>query len=298
MTINVGVLAPVQGSWHFQDLKRASAAFNGNVLIRPVDFRTLASFVDHESESFSDRRGCIDDLDALIVRTMPPGSLQQIIFRMDVLHRLAASGVRIVNSPRSVEIAIDKYRSLSLMANAGIKVPEFVVCQSRRQGLAAFHKLGGDVVLKPIFGSMGKNLHRLSDANAALECMTTFVEKGEVVYLQKFVNHGGSDLRILIVGDKVFSMKRINPNGGWLTNISRGSNAERYIATPNEIEVARMAARANDCQIAGVDIVYDEDSTVPMVLEVNASPGWEAIQKVCGCDVAAEVLKFVTSFNV
>lgn len=293
MTIRIGVLAS-ETSWHFQDLKRASNAFGGNVQVRPVDFTTLESFVDQREEKFADRHGSIDGLDVLLVRTMPAGSLQQIVFRMDVLHRLAASGVRIVNSPRSVEIAIDKYLSLSLMANAGIGVPEFAVCQSGRQGLAAFHKLGGDVVLKPIFGSMGKHIQRLQEAETALDAMKTFVEKGEVVYLQKFVNHGGRDIRILIIGDKVFSMRRVNPNGGWLTNISCGSVAERYTATAAEIEVARMAARVNDCIIAGVDIVYDQDGGEPLVFEVNASPGWEAIQTVTNCDIAAEVLRLVS----
>ena len=90
-------------------------------------------------------------------------------------------------------------------------------------------------------------------------------------------------------------MKRVNPNGGWLTNIARGGIAEPYQATQIEIDLAFRAAKANACQIAGVDIVYTGKSPDPMVLEVNASPGWEAIQKVCEGNVANSVLKLAAN---
>jgi RimK family alpha-L-glutamate ligase len=295
VAIRVGVLAP-ESSWHYRDLLRASKSVDDDLELRSVDFSSLAASLGGTSGPiFFDRCQRIHDLDALVVRTMPRGSLQQVVFRMDVLQRLAESGVRIVNPPRSIEVAIDKYLSLSLMAHDGISVPEFSVCQTVEQGLAAFHGLGGDVVLKPIFGSMGKNLHRLTNESAARAALEDFVQKGEVIYLQKFVNHGGRDIRVLVVGNRTFSMKRVNPKGGWLTNISTGGIANVYEATQSEIELARMAAKSNACEIAGVDIVYAESGTDPMVLEVNASPGWEAIQKVCEGDVANSVLTLTTT---
>ncbi len=291
--MRVGVLAP-ETSWHFRDLSRASESFDGKIELLSVDFANLATVVGFgQAERFLDGSKSIEALDALIVRTMPYGSLQQVIFRMHVLHRLADSGVRIINPPRSVEIAIDKYLSLSLMAAEGIAVPRFVVCQTVEKGLEAFEQLGGDVVLKPIFGSMGKDVHRLDASGNAESLMHEFVQKGEVLYLQEFVNHGGSDIRILVVGSEIYSMRRTSSDGGWLTNVARGGIAEHYAPTPLEIQFARMAASVNRCRIAGVDLVYPLGSAEPLVLEVNASPGWEAIQGVCHQDVAAEILRFV-----
>ena len=37
---------------------------------------------------------------------MPPGSLEQVVFRMDALHRLQALGIRVLNPPRAVETAV------------------------------------------------------------------------------------------------------------------------------------------------------------------------------------------------
>lgn len=294
VAIEVGVLAS-ESSWHFQDLKRVSTSLSGEIDLHSVDFSTLSASVENEhAEQFSDRSGSLNSLNALIVRTMPRGSLQQIVFRMDALHRLADSGVRIVNSPRSVEIAIDKYLSLSLMVKRGLPVPAFSVCQTVEQGIRAFERLGGNVILKPIFGSMGKHVFHFDALDGLVDEMERFVAAGEVLYLQKFVDHGETDIRVLVVGEEVFSMRRTSPNGGWLTNVAQGGGAEALDVTENEIQLAKAAAKINGCQIAGVDLVYPVGEGDPMVLEVNASPGWEAIQKVCEKDIARSVLRLVT----
>src|SRR5438105_1428950 len=86
--------------WHVHDLQRAAAALGQHSHV--VDFRRVSAGVAAAANSFT---GC----DAVLVRTMPPGSLEQVIFRMDVLQRLQARGVRVVNSPRALEVCLDKY---------------------------------------------------------------------------------------------------------------------------------------------------------------------------------------------
>ena len=95
------------------------------------------------------------DCDAVLVRTMPPGSLEQVVFRMDLLHRLMAGGVRVLNPPRAVEVCVDKYLATALLDAAGLPVPHTIVCQHADAALEAFTALGGDVVVKPLFGSEG-----------------------------------------------------------------------------------------------------------------------------------------------
>ena len=290
--MKVGVLAP-ESSWHYRDLSRAARSIAGCEIVS-IDFTKLAATIDSKfGERFLDESSMLHSLGALVVRTMPYGSLQQVVFRMDLLHRMVAAGVPVINSPRSVEIAIDKYLSLCLMSEAGIAVPRFAVCQTVEQGLEVFEDLGRDVVLKPIFGSMGKRVFRFTNADRLKKQMERFAIAGEVLYLQRFVDHSGGDIRIFIAGDSVFSMRRENRDGSWLTNVSQGATAVPYSATATEIDLARKAAATNQCQIAGVDIVYEKGSSQPLVLEVNASPGWEAIQSVSGHDVGARVLQTI-----
>ena len=67
-----------------------------------------------------------------------PGSLEQIIFRVDALHRLEDRGVRVLNSPRAIERTVDKFWTSALLEQCGIATPETVVCDSTEEATAAF----------------------------------------------------------------------------------------------------------------------------------------------------------------
>ena len=107
-------------------------------------------------------------LDAVLVRTMPPGSLEQVVFRMDVLARLEAQGLVVINPARAIEAAVDKYLATARLQAAGLRVPRTAVCQTVEEALGWFAELGGDVVLKPLFGSEGRGITRLVDEAFAL----------------------------------------------------------------------------------------------------------------------------------
>src|SRR5436305_1344579 len=115
--------------WHVRDLQRAAAALGHVAEI--VDFRRLSAAVAAGS-------GPLDPFDAVIVRTMPPGSLEQVVFRMDLLHRLHDRGIVVLNPPRSLEICIDKFLATARLEAAGLPVPPTVVCQTADEALHAF----------------------------------------------------------------------------------------------------------------------------------------------------------------
>ncbi len=292
--MKIGVLSSGAG-WHFRDLVRAADDL-ADVDVASVDFRRLGAWLQEGSDGVefpcSGARA-----DALLVRIMPAGSLQQVVFRMDCLQRLAATGFPIINPPRAMEIAIDKYLSLCLIAEAGIAVPDFEVCQSVQQAVEAFDKLGRDVVLKPIFGSMGRDLIRLNCQQKAIVAFEDFVRRGEVLYLQRFVDSGGFDIRAFVIGDAVLGMKRIAAGGDWRTNATCGGTCSPHVLTQQEKDIALRAAASNQCQIAGVDLIYDQNNpSRTLVLEVNAAPGWEHLSKVSEIDIAAMTLRHVAQF--
>ncbi|HRE99349.1 MAG TPA: RimK family alpha-L-glutamate ligase [Pirellulaceae bacterium] len=226
--------------------------------------------------------------DAVIVRTMPLGTLEQVVFRIDLLHRLQAAGVRVINSPRSLEIAIDKYLTTAMLAAAGLPVPETIAVQSVDEAMAGFDRLGQDVVVKPLFGGEGRGLIRLEDPDLAVRAFRTLVQLGAVIYLQRFVRHPGYDVRILLIGDQAWSIRRIHPTD-WRTNVSRGARAERFEPPAEWIELARRAASAIDARIVGIDLLPDERGE-PLVLEANAVPGWQGLAAAHGIDVAGRVI--------
>ena len=112
------------------------------------------------------RGECLEDCRALLVRTIPTGSLEQIIFRMDALHRLEKLGVRVVNSASAIERTVDKYYTSFLLADAGIPTPRTLVTEDFEAALSACREMS-DVILKPLFGSEGKGMVRISDEETA-----------------------------------------------------------------------------------------------------------------------------------
>jgi ribosomal protein S6--L-glutamate ligase len=210
---------------------------------------------------------------------------------MDALHRIGAAGIPILNAPRAVEIAVDKYLSLAMLAAADIPVPTTWAGQSAESALAAFDALGGDVVVKPLFGSEGHGLLRVSDRELAWRTFHTLERIGAVLYLQESIAHPGHDLRAFVLSGRLLGgMRRYAPSAGWRTNVSQGGRAELCQLDANDEALACAAARAVGAEMAGVDLMFDERQGRTVVLEVNAVPGWRAFGSVTGIDVAAEIL--------
>jgi len=239
--------------------------------------------------------------DLIAVRGMPAGSLEEVIFRMDVLGRLAATGIPVVNSPRSLEVAIDKYLSLACMAAAGLPVPRTIVAQDSPAIEEAFAALGGDCVAKPIFGSGGRGLVRITDAaslarlrGAETGPAVTIGPRPALAYLQEFVPHEGWDVRVFVIGERTISMRRFAAAGEWRTNVSLGGRPEAFEPPGAWTALARRAAAAVGAEVAGVDLLPARDGRV-VLLEVNAVPGWKGLAAATGIDVAGEVVRHLES---
>jgi ribosomal protein S6--L-glutamate ligase len=211
---------------------------------------------------------------------------------MDLLGRLASRGTPVVNSPRSLEMAIDKYLSLSRLAAAGLPVPRTIVAQQPQSIRAAWESLGSNAVVKPLFGSCGRGIDRLQTV-ADLEPYVSAAEEaaGKVVYLQEFVPHDGWDARILLVGDEAYAMRRVAADN-WRTNLALGARAEAFCPPPDWIDLARRAAAMLETTIAGVDLLPARDGRL-LVLEVNAVPGWKGLESVTESDIAGRVVACV-----
>jgi RimK family alpha-L-glutamate ligase len=275
--------------WHVQDLRRAAGSLG--VDFRPLPFPTVVGRVALGPSAIEAGGVDLSAVDGVLVRMMPPGSLEQVIFRMDALHRLAALGVPVLNPPRAIEAAVDKYLALARLEAAGLPVPPTWVGESAADALIAFERLGGDVVVKPLFGSEGRGLVRVSDLEIARRTFQTLARLGAVLYVQRFIKHPGYDIRAFVIGNRVIgSIRREAPEGDWRTNVSLGGLATRYKLDPEAEDLAIRSARAVGARAAGVDLVPDPQRRGFAVIEVNAVPGWRALATATGVDVARLLL--------
>jgi RimK family alpha-L-glutamate ligase len=282
--MHIVILASRQG-WHTRELTRALQARGHSGAIVPYEGLTASiggrPGLRSEAEEL-DRAG------AVLARIIPSGSLEQIIFRVDALHRLEERGIRVMNSPRAIERTVDKLWTSALLEQCGVPTPETIVCERTDEAFEAFRALG-DVVVKPLFGSMGLGMVRVSDEEMAFRVFKTIEQIRGVFYLQKAIEHEGRDIRAFVVGGRVLGAIERRAEG-WRTNLARGGSA-RGIALPAEwAALAVRAAAAVGADYAGVDLLPARQGEV-FVLEVNGIPGWQGLQEATGLDVSGAVIE-------
>jgi len=286
--MHVVVLGAATG-WHVRRLTEALQA-DGHVPV-VVGWHELATEIGPTERHLPE---ALDRAAVIVVRGMPAGTLEDVIFRMDLLGRLAL-GRRVVNAPRALEVAIDKYLTLTRLHDAGIPVPRTIVAQSEAGITAAWQALGEVAVVKPLFGSQGRGIERVAarpDLEPWLEAARRAEPPGAVCYLQEFIPHPGWDARVLVIGDQSFAMRRIS-TGDWRINVSRGARPEPWTAPADWGDLAIRSARAVGAEIAGVDLLPTRDG--PIVVEVNAVPGWRGLELAQGIDIAAKIVAYLAS---
>jgi RimK family alpha-L-glutamate ligase len=287
--VHVTILSAREG-WHTDELRRAMGERGVDSTVRA--YETLVARIGHRSRGVSAAAPLDIDSGAVLSRIIPNGSLEQIIFRVDALHCLEERGMLVMNSPRAIERSVDKFYTSALLEQAGIPTPETVVCERSEDALAAFRSMA-DVIVKPLFGSMGLGMVRLTDEETAWRVFRALDAIRGVYYLQRTIDHGGRDVRAFVVGGRVIgAMERRASNHGpvWRTNFSRGGSASPFALPDRWAELAVCAADVVGADYAGVDLLPERDGTV-YVLEVNAIPGWRGMQTVTHIDVAATIVE-------
>lgn len=287
MSLRVAVLGST-GGWHAERLERALTARRHECAFAQVT--RMAGRIDG---GVAVRGGeiALDACDAVIVRGIPRGSLEQVVFRVDALHALAAGGVRAVNPASAIERTVDKFLASALLAAAGVPTPRTVACERADDALAAFSELGSDVIVKPLFGSMGFGMARVEDPDVAARVFRALEIERAVYYLQETVPHDGVDIRALVVGDRVIAaIERVGD--GWRANLARGARPRPIALGDERAALCVRAAAALGCDYAGVDLLRGADGR-EFVLEVNGIPGWRGVEEATGVDVAGAVVGHV-----
>ena len=231
----------------------------------------------------------MENFDAFIVRWVPRGSAEQLIFRMDALHRLENLGVRVLNPPGAIEKCADKFYTCSLLEDAGIPVPRTVVAEKYRDAMRAFDELR-DVIVKPLFGSLGAGMLRVNDRDLAYRLFIALEFGKNVYHIQEFIPHPNQDLRAFVLnGEVIASMKRLGEN--WKTNVARGARVQAHELSAELKDVSVKAAKILGCEYAGVDLI--ECGNKFYVVEINSIPGWKGLQSVTEINIAQRIIDYL-----
>jgi len=288
--MKVGLITRNENAWCSNQLKESfkkkgfeTFCFTFEDLVARVGMIPSASFQNLN----------LSDLDALLVRPIGRGSLEQIIFRLNLLQRLSRSNLKVINNPSAIEKAADKYNTLTIMSEYGIRVPQTIVTENVREAMTAFTHFGSDVIIKPIFGSRGIGAARISDADVAERVFRTLKFNKQILYVQEYIEHGTSDIRAFVIGNKVAAAMR-RKGKSWKTNVSKGAKPIHIEISGDLEQVAVKAAGAIGCEIAGVDIIEGDP---PIVLEINSQPGWRGLQLTTEISISDLIAEYISSYK-
>ena len=213
--------------------------------------------------------------DAVIPRIGTTGTAYSIA----VVRQFDLMKVPVVNSHGPIARAKNKLGCLQLLASKGIPVPDTLMSRYPRD-LDRLMKLvhGPPLIMKLLRGTQGTGVIFAESRSSIESMLETIWSLGEDILLQRFIAESkGRDVRVLVVDGRVKgAMRRVGPEGEFRSNIHRGGTGEPVKLPAAYERVATAAARAVGLQVAGVDIL--ESAGGPLVVEVNASPGFEGLE--------------------
>ncbi len=223
----------------------------------------------------------------VFVRGVPGGSLEQVIFRLDILHALNEMGITVYNTPRAIERTVDKPLTSLLLSRSGLPTPTTWICESTEQAsniLQTESRKGSQLVLKPLFGSQGIGVHLVNEESGLIHD-----EKfAGIYYLQKFIerkNNEFTDIRVMVI-DGVAKAAMLRRGEDWITNRAQGASCEAIDINAQIADLAESACKVLNIDYAGVDLMQDKHDKL-YIIEVNSIPAWYGLQKVVNFNVAS-----------
>lgn len=224
--------------------------------------------------------------DAVFVRGVPGGTLEEVVLYLDVLHALKLMNVPVYNDGRAIERSVDKGMTSFLLHRAGLPTPPTWILRNTGEALAIAEtelKNGHHLISKPLFGSQGEGIRRLEKTTDLI----WLTAGGGVYYLQRFVHCSGdgfSDHRVFVInGQSVAAMRRRGKS--WLNNVAQGASCEWIDADSEMARLAVEATRTLGMDYSGVDIMLDKEGCYT-IIEVNSIPAWKGLQSVCDVNIA------------
>lgn len=271
------------GDWHARQLVSAFNARDVDVVVTTLK----ACAFDTSAPSGLDIPGFDGGLpDGAFVRAISTGSLEQITFRLGILHALRESGVLVWNDARTIERCVDKSTASFLFQTAGLPIPPTRVIEGHDRAYQEAKEMNRPLVVKPLFGSQGNGVMRADTPDD----LPPPESVGEVYYLQHYLRDDAADnfadIRVFVCNGRVLAAMA-REGAHWVTNVHQGGKPCPITLTDEMSQLALGACNAVGANYAGVDLIQDPNSDKLLVLEINSNPAWKGLYSVSNVDIAS-----------
>lgn len=207
-----------------------------------------------------------------------------------------ALGAVVINHPRVIETCGDKLATNAALTSAAVPTPRTGIAFNADQVLALCESFGYPVVMKPVVGSWGRMISKLSDRDA-VEAVLEHKEilggpQHKVFYLQEYIRKPGRDIRAFVVGDEVIAAI-YRHSEHWLTNTARGGVATNCPLYDELVNLSLQAATAVGGGVLAIDLLESERGL--LVNEVNHTMEFRNSVSTTGVDIPARVVRYLAS---
>ena len=206
-----------------------------------------------------------------------------------------SAGVRVLNTAEAIAACENKLALRALLRKAGVPVPDFRLALSRKDFDKALTQFEFPVVLKPIFGGMGKRVTLLRDPDTANSVYDYVEDLGhafeQACLVEPFIT--GGSVRCLVVGREVVATAKFSSGGtDWRNNAAIGSEQTAVEVDPLIAKIVDDVVESLGEGIYGVDLFHTAEGGYT-VNEVNHAPGFRAVATTSGVDVPTVICRYV-----
>lgn len=279
------------GNANYSTKRLVEEAENRGHKVRVIKYKNCYLSLDNKNSNLFYKGKMLKTYDAVIPRI----SNNMTRYGCAILRQLEMQGMWTASSSIAITRARDKLRSQQILTKAGVETPKTLVSRNTTDIDELLEQIGLPVIIKLATGTHGNGVvlaETKKAAKSALQAFYLYNEDGTNILLQEYVKESaGTDIRAFVVGSRVVaSMKRQSLDDDFRSNLHKGGEGTSVKLTPEEKRIAVKAAKAMGLHVAGVDLM--RSSRGPLVLEVNASPGF-GIERVTGRNVAVKIIEYV-----
>ena len=252
-----------------------------------VTFQEL-KFSFKKNKIFFENNNLLNNINGIWVRFLKNGTIEEITTKLTILHLLDESKIYVHNSGLTIEKTVDKVRTTGILELNNIKSPETTIWFARnKKNLNNNFCNETKYLVKPIFGSQGKNIFLVNNFNELRKINAV----GEVFYLQKFIESQEkefTDIRVLVSNHSVISsMERYSNH--FITNVFQGAKYRQIILKKNIKDLCIKLSKIFKLGYGGIDLKITKNDV--FVLEINSVPSWKAMQKISKINISEKLVK-------
>jgi gamma-F420-2:alpha-L-glutamate ligase len=259
------------------------------LVLKPHDFDIVAAPLEDWSVHYQGHS--LERPDFILCRT----GAETDYFTLAVLRHFERRGVRLVNGPAAIDLVADKLHTMQRLTKAELPIPATMLGKFPIDADMIGAELGFPVIVKTLRGTRGTGVLKCEDRNQFEDLaglLASAEAKADFLFQHYVRSSHGRDVRVLVIGGRVIAaMERRAPPGHFKSNVSLGGVGVAHTPTGEMAELAVRAADALELEVAGIDILFDEEGY--RICEANSAPGFQGLERACAIDVPGAIFDWI-----